>query len=235
MLRFDPFHRRVLDAALRVCDQYGLCLMGGYAIQAHGLVERPSKDLDFAASCDLPLEDVRNGVTESFESAGLDVTWLESSAWMARLMVTDPLGTDFCEVDLMKETLQRPAVEIEEIPVVHFDDAIGLKIRALHERAVTRDYIDAAAAGRFLSFRELERLARPHTARFSPRILVENLEVVEWLPLGDFEEYGFDDEQRREVYRFALAWADEIKQRRVADGDADEDYEPDTTEALYDD
>lgn len=235
MLRFEPFHRRVLDAALQVCDRYGLCLMGGYSIQAHGLVERASKDLDFAASCDMPLEEVRSGVTDAFKSAGLDVTWLESSSWMARLMVTDPSGPDFCEVDLLKETLQKPPVKIEEIPVVHLDDAIGLKIRALHERSVTRDYIDAAAAGRFLRFRELERLARPHTERFSPRTLVENLEVVEGLPLRDFEEYGLDEEQIREVYRFALAWADEIKQWRFADGDADEDYEPDIEEALYED
>ena len=235
MLHFEPFHRRVLDAALQVCDQYGLCLMGGYSIQAHGLVERPSKDLDFAASCDLPLEDVRRGVTDAFTSAGLDVTWLESSSWMARLMVTDPSGADFCEVDLLKEALQKPPVKIEEIPVVHLDDAIGLKIRALHARSVTRDYIDAAAAGKLLPFRELERLARQHTECFSPRSLVENLEVVEGLPLREFDEYGLDDEQIREVYRFALAWADEIKQRRFADGDADSDYEPDTVEALYED
>lgn len=209
--------------------------MGGYSIQAHGLVERPSKDLDFAASCDLPLEDVRSGVTEAFKNADRDVTWLESSSWMARLMVTDPSGADFCEVDLLKEDLRKPPVTIEGIPVVHLDDAIGLKIRALHARSVTRDYIDAAAAGELLPFKELERLARQHMESFSPRTLAENLEVVGGLPLRDFEKYGLDEDRIREVYRFALAWADEIKQRRAADGDADEDYEPDTAEALHDD
>jgi hypothetical protein len=41
-------HALLVQAAMPVCTQYGLALAGGYAIKAHGLVDRPSDDVDFA-------------------------------------------------------------------------------------------------------------------------------------------------------------------------------------------
>jgi hypothetical protein len=42
----DPFHERIATLALRAAEPYGFCLAGGYAVQAHGLVERRSEDVD---------------------------------------------------------------------------------------------------------------------------------------------------------------------------------------------
>jgi hypothetical protein len=33
-----------VEAVLPVCSRYGLAVAGGYAVKAHGLVERPSED-----------------------------------------------------------------------------------------------------------------------------------------------------------------------------------------------
>jgi len=44
----DGDHKALVDAALPVCARYGLAVAGGYAVKAHGLVERPSEDIDFA-------------------------------------------------------------------------------------------------------------------------------------------------------------------------------------------
>jgi hypothetical protein len=41
-------HRALVEAVLPVCSRYGLAVAGGYAVKAHGLVERPSEDIDFA-------------------------------------------------------------------------------------------------------------------------------------------------------------------------------------------
>lgn len=38
-----PFHRRILDTALEVCEMYGLVLAGGYGMRAHGLVTDPAR------------------------------------------------------------------------------------------------------------------------------------------------------------------------------------------------
>lgn len=42
----DPFHERLARVALDTAARYGFCLAGGYAVQAHGFVERVSKDVD---------------------------------------------------------------------------------------------------------------------------------------------------------------------------------------------
>ncbi|MDI5936923.1 MULTISPECIES: hypothetical protein [unclassified Micromonospora] len=49
-------------------------------------------------------------------------------------------------------------------PVLAFEDAVGLKVRALHDRAAHRDFIDIHAANAQLSWTELEALGARHTA-----------------------------------------------------------------------
>lgn len=44
----DPFHERLARVALRVAGQYGFALAGGYAIQAHGFLDRLSADVDLS-------------------------------------------------------------------------------------------------------------------------------------------------------------------------------------------
>ena len=42
----DPFHERLARVALKVTASYGFALAGGYAVQAHGFLDRPSADVD---------------------------------------------------------------------------------------------------------------------------------------------------------------------------------------------
>jgi hypothetical protein len=48
----------MVDAALPVCTRHGLAVAGGYAVRAHGLVERPSEDIDFATGTAAPMEKI---------------------------------------------------------------------------------------------------------------------------------------------------------------------------------
>jgi hypothetical protein len=43
-------HALLARSALPACAEYGLAVSGGYAIRAHGLVERSSQDIDFATA-----------------------------------------------------------------------------------------------------------------------------------------------------------------------------------------
>jgi hypothetical protein len=49
-------HRRLLADVLEVGGAYPLVLTGGYAVQAHGLVDRLSQDLDVATENPEPME-----------------------------------------------------------------------------------------------------------------------------------------------------------------------------------
>jgi hypothetical protein len=42
----DSLHERLARLALSVSSRYGFCLAGGYAVQAHGFLDRPSEDVD---------------------------------------------------------------------------------------------------------------------------------------------------------------------------------------------
>ena len=48
----DPFHERLARTRLAAADRYGFALAGGYAVQAAGLVERPSEDVDLFTAWD---------------------------------------------------------------------------------------------------------------------------------------------------------------------------------------
>lgn len=237
MLKFPPFHERVLEPMLALCEQYSLYLAGGYAVKAHGLVDRPSQDLDFATDSFHPLHEIIDRATQAYRDAGFEVVDLrDTSPQMGRIEVHDTATGERCEVDFLKEPLQKAPVPMGRLTVVAMDDLAGMKASALATRAAPRDFIDVRALSEFIPLREIERRARiRNEEEFHVRYLAESLEAIGELAFEEFESLGLDGDQLRELMLWAQAWADEIKQRRVADGDADEDYEPDIAEAFHED
>lgn len=66
-----------MDAALPVCAQYGLAVAGGYAVKAHGLVQRPSEDIDFATGTSAPMEEIVAALAAAYRKAGFEVQVLD--------------------------------------------------------------------------------------------------------------------------------------------------------------
>ncbi|MEV4573104.1 nucleotidyl transferase AbiEii/AbiGii toxin family protein [Nonomuraea jabiensis] len=222
-MRFPPFQERLLHAVLPVCDRYGLVLAGGYAIKAHGFTNRPSKDLDFATAQETPLPEVAEGVVGAFQNAGLRASIIEVTPRMGRLMVEDLATGEACEFDLLREALQQAPITCGTLQVVGLDDAVGLKMRAVHERSLARDIIDIAAVGHRYTYRALEQLAAMHHEYFSTHDLLARLEFVDIMADEAFEAYGVDEEQIRGIRRFTQEWVEDIKLRRADDGDIDYD------------
>ncbi|WP_305786776.1 nucleotidyl transferase AbiEii/AbiGii toxin family protein [Symbioplanes lichenis] len=48
----DPAHLKLAEIGLRVAGRYGFALAGGYAVQIHGILERPSEDVDLFTAWD---------------------------------------------------------------------------------------------------------------------------------------------------------------------------------------
>ncbi|MEQ4718652.1 hypothetical protein [Nonomuraea sp. B19D2] len=107
--------------------------------------------------------------------------------------------------------------------VLGLDDAVGLKMRAVHERSLARDIIDVAAVAHLYSYRALEQLAAMHHEFFSVYDLLARLEFVDLMDDEAFEAYGVGEERIKEIRRFAQGWVDDIKWRRADDGDVDYD------------
>jgi hypothetical protein len=129
----DGDHKALVDAALPVCARYGLAVAGGYAVKAHGLVQRPSEDIDFATGT-------------AARTVGFEVRVLDVEGRKGHLLVTLPPGGTY-RVDVLKEPLNHPVVWMEFGPVIALADTVVLKMGALHDRVMPRDVLDAHGAG----------------------------------------------------------------------------------------
>ncbi|MDN3294343.1 nucleotidyl transferase AbiEii/AbiGii toxin family protein [Streptomyces ficellus] len=221
----SELHRRLLPDVLAVGGAYPLALTGGYAVQAHGLVDRLSRDLQFATENPEPLERIADAVRAGLEERGWRVRALEAGPLAASLIVTDPVTGDGCEIDVLKEALWRPPVVTEYGLVLSLDDVVGTKVRALADRGLARDLVDVRAAAERWSHAELEELGRRHAPdTFDLSDLRDRLAGAEWMDDSEFAAYGLDDHAIGELRRWAQAWADDIAERlQEATWDEDED------------
>ncbi|MEU7569780.1 nucleotidyl transferase AbiEii/AbiGii toxin family protein [Micromonospora sp. NPDC049240] len=208
----DELHLHLLRIGFQAGDDLGLVLAGGYALAAHELLRRPSRDIDFATATALPLASVADRLAEAYQAAGHDCRVVEATPRMARLMVSGPAGD--CEVDLLKEAIG-PPVELHVGPVLALQDAVGLKVRALHDRAAHRDYIDVRAANRLMTCAEMESLAARHTAGFSLHDLADRLGGIDELDVETFVAYGLGEDDIGELRRWAHRWEADIQTRLV--------------------
>jgi len=212
----DPFHQRLAQVALTADEDLGLVLAGGYAISAHGLTSRPSHDLDFATRSPIPMAELTNRLADVFQEAGHAVTVIEVAPLMARLMIVS--DGQSCEIDLLKGPIGSPVL-LAVGPVLALDDAVGMKVAALHDRATHRDFIDVHAAGTRAGYTlaDLERLGAAHKPGFSAEELVDRLAAVELRADQRFLDYGLTIHQVDEIRRWVAAWVDDIR-RRLASG-----------------
>lgn len=89
----DDFHERLARTALSSIGRFGFALAGGYAVQAHGFLERMSEDVDLftVASAEEQFDTAVAEAIGAFTEAGLVVATTVHQAGFARLVVTDPV------------------------------------------------------------------------------------------------------------------------------------------------
>lgn len=213
-MNLTGLHRRLLADVLAVGGEYPLALTGGYAVQAHGLVDRLSQDLDVATENPERMDNIATAVRTGLEQRGWQVSALETDPLSARLIVTDPVSREECEVDILKEALWRPPVHTEHGLVLSLEDVVGTKVRALADRGLARDLIDVQAAANRWSHAELEELGRRHARdSFDLSELQARLGGADWIDDTEFAAYGLDQEEITGLRQWAQTWADDIGDR----------------------
>jgi hypothetical protein len=211
----DPLHERLARVALRASARYGFCLAGGYAVQAHGFVERMSKDVDLFTTM-TAVADFRTAQAEvvtALRAEGFGVTVERESATFARLAVADPLSGSATILELGADWRAHPPVTLAIGPVLHPADAVANKLCALFGRAEVRDYIDVHGAlvdGRFTGD-ELLRMAAEHDPGFDGGMFAEALRAVRRLPASAFEPYKLTADEVEALTARLTAWAEEIE------------------------
>ena len=227
-MNFNVLHQRLLQDVLEVGKGLPLVLTGGYAVQAHGLVDRLSRDIDVATNSNVPMDVIAAALIDGLAQRGWQVEVIGIDPLGARLMVTDPeLVAERCELDILKEAFAPPPAKTPYGPALPLDAVIGTKVRALASRGLPRDLIDVHAASALHSNGELESLGRQYArdgGDYSLAGLATRLEAADWYEDQAFAEYGVSVEDIADLRRWAQGWADDIRRRLYAENfDFDED------------
>jgi len=210
----DSLHERLARLALTAAGGYGFCLAGGYAVQAHGFLDRPSEDVDLfttsAAEDHFPA--ALTAVIDAYETDGLNVSTTAESPGFARLQVTDPSTRATAKVELGVDWRAHPPVTLAIGPVLHPDDAVANKVCALYARAQARDYIDVDAVLRSARYTsdQLLALAESHDPGFDKAMFVIALRAIRRLPPAEFTPYGLTARDATALTARMMQWADTI-------------------------
>jgi hypothetical protein len=208
----DPFHERLARIALDAAGSYGFALAGGYAVQAHGFLNRMSADVDlFAeASGEFDFSEAVDAVISAYRRDGLVVEAEVLTASFARLNVRS--ASDSAKVELGVDWRKNQPVGLAIGPVLHPDDAVANKVCALFGRAEVRDYVDVdaiIASGRYTED-ELLDLAADHDPGFDRSWFAEALSAIDRLPDRLFEPYNLSPKDTAALKARMRAWADRI-------------------------
>ncbi|MEN3612706.1 nucleotidyl transferase AbiEii/AbiGii toxin family protein [Plantactinospora sp. ZYX-F-223] len=211
----DPAQLRLAEIGLRVAARYGFALAGGFAVQAHGILDRPSEDIDlftawerrdeFAAAVDAVIDGYRDG--------GYSVEVTQRFDTFARLAVTHPAHPEQpYKVELAANWRALPPVMMDVGPVLHADDVVAGKMSALYTRAEPRDFLDIDAAvttGRYSRMRLCE-LAEQSDAGFDRRVLADLFGMLERYPDRRFAAYGADSAHIHGMRERFAQWREEL-------------------------
>jgi hypothetical protein len=194
----DDFHRRLAEIGLEAAAEHGFALAGGYAVQAHGIVRRPSEDVDLFTSA--VREDFADGAAKiitAYRDHGFDVRIDVDRPPFMRLWVTDPGAGRSSKVELAADLRSNPPVAMAIGPVTHLADVAGGKVEALFSRAEARDFIDVDAlvtSGAFTR-EELLALAAARDAGFDRGVFAQMLTTLDIYPDAELTAYGLTTAQ----------------------------------------
>lgn len=227
-MNLSVLHRRLMQDVLEIGNSLPLVITGGYAVQAHQLVDRFSRDIDVATDSDIPMEDIVAVVVAGLTARGWNMYIIGVDPRSARMIATDPATGEQCELDVLREVFNQPPEVTAYGPVLALYDVIGTKVRALAGRGLPRDLIDIHAASQLCPNIELESLGRRHAwdEEFSLSELKARLDGAEWYDDQAFAEYGLSAEQITDLRRWAQTWADDILRRINAETYEEDDNEP---------
>jgi hypothetical protein len=208
----DPFHERLARVALDAIGSFGFALAGGYAVQAHGFLDRMSADVDlFAqASAGSDITQAVDVVIAAYQRDGLQVETELRNASFARLNVRS--ATESAKLEMGLDWRKEEPVRLAVGPVLHADDAVANKVCALFGRAEVRDYVDVdaiLASGRYTESQLLD-LAADHDPGFEQSWFAEALAAIDRLPDRLFQAYGMSPDDTSALRERMRTWARQI-------------------------
>jgi hypothetical protein len=213
MSRGDELQREVTRLSLVALSGTAFVLAGSGAIREHGIVDRPTEDVDLFTS------DVSTGaftravdsVQQALTGEGFTVVEARRADLFARLEVATADGR-LIDIDMGVDWREADPAILEIGPVLSLGDAVGNKISALYSRAYPRDFLDADAIRRSGHFSddELVAAALERDPGFEVAMFREQLLLVRRLTFSQVEQYGISEKQFHEIVERCEEWAERL-------------------------
>jgi Nucleotidyl transferase AbiEii toxin, Type IV TA system len=151
----DELQREVAVIALRAAARHGFALAGGNALIAHGIIDRPTDDVDLFSDQETGVAAAAQTVEDALREAGfqaerrdrtggLEDLFEGMSDGLAEWIITAPDGQQTM-LQIAHFDRNHGPVTMDVGPVLDLEDLAGWKTVALVSRVEPRDYVDMAA------------------------------------------------------------------------------------------
>jgi hypothetical protein len=206
--------REVTRVALEASGSSGFALAGSGAIREHGVIDRPSEDVDlFTSNTDeRTFSDAVDAVVDALSANGYTVILARRTEQFARMHVrTD--GGQQVEIDMGMDWREAEPVTLDVGPVLSIVDAIGNKVSALYSRAEARDFfdVDAIRASGHYTDAQLIEAASQRDPGFEVNQFADQLGRVSRLTVEDLKEYGVDADELEALKHRLLSWVTQLQ------------------------
>jgi Nucleotidyl transferase AbiEii toxin, Type IV TA system len=213
----SDLHREVAAVALHAAARYGFALGGGNALIAHGVIDRPTEDVDLFTDREHGVAAAAGAVEAALGQAGYAAERQDATTGLAGVFegMSEGLAewiistSDGRQVMLQMAYFDRgrQPVVMEFGPVLDLDDVIGGKVCALASRAVERDYIDVAAAlAHGYSVAQLTGLALALDPGLTAEDFADAGQRLDRLADDRFARYGLTLEDVARLREWFAAW-----------------------------
>lgn len=212
------FQREVAQDLTSGLSEVGFALAGSGAVREHGLIDRPTEDIDlFTIMPQRPnfKQAVREGKL-TLEQLGFLVVLDDEHPFtdtFAKLKVSR--GNATTEVDMCIDWREYPPTWIDGVGwVLDIRDAVANKIDTVVSRGEARDFLDALSIRRSRRFTddELFQLAHDHDDTFTPELFAQSLGILATRAYEHFRDYVTPSEFASLVFE-AHQWIDDIHAR----------------------
>lgn len=198
----DELHAAIAAIALGAAGQHGFALGGGNALIAHGIIDRPTEDVDLFTDKDDGVAAAAGAVEAALRAAGFDAERQDKTAGLAEVfygmgdglaewIVTGRGGRQMMLQMAYFDRDRRP-VSMDIGPVLDLEDVVGSKVCALASRVEPRDYVDTAAALERYSVDQLIAYAKRLDPGLTDRDFADAGGQLDMMPDGLFARYGLD-------------------------------------------
>lgn len=209
------YQRDVTRLALDALASGGFALAGSGAIREHGIIDRPTQDIDLFTSVTtteaFALSTQR--LTAAMRERGLEVVEVRNAPQFANFSVASPAGQTV-EVDLGVDWRAAEPVTLSIGPVLSLEDAVGSKVVAVYSRAEVRDYLDLDAIRESKRFTDgqLLDIAADRDPGFDVGMFAAQLDQVKRISSTiRVQEYGVGEHELAQLKSRLSGWAEKLR------------------------